>query len=160
MLVAQLAFKSRLSPFCFRDVIVRMFGVPPGAVEDLGALDQPLLDKIDIAVRKNPTLNWKVVQRGFWVHGVEDLRSFFASIERFTMKCHAERLSCPTLITQAENDTLAAGAVSFFDALTCQKALMRFTATEGAGGHCEMGNRSLLNGRVLDWLDETFDAVG
>ena len=144
----------------FRDVIVRMFGVPPGAVEDLGALDQPLLDKIDIAVRKNPTLNWKVVQRGFWVHGVEDLRSFFASIERFTMKCHAERLSCPTLITQAENDTLAAGAVSFFDALTCQKALMRFTATEGAGGHCEMGNRSLLNGRVLDWLDETFDAVG
>jgi hypothetical protein len=24
--------------------------------------------------------------------------------------------------------------------------------------HCEMGNRSLLNSRVLDWLDEQFDA--
>jgi len=31
------------------------------------------------------------------------------------------------------------------------------SAAEGAGGHCEMGNRSLLNGRVLDWLDEQFD---
>ena len=27
---------------------------------------------------------------------------------------------------------------------------------EGAGAHCEMGNRSLLNRRVLDWLDEQF----
>ncbi len=33
---------------------------------------------------------------------------------------------------------------------------MRFTVAEGAGGHCEMGNRSLLNNRVLDWLDEQF----
>jgi hypothetical protein len=31
---------------------------------------------------------------------------------------------------------------------------MRFTAAEGADGHCEMANRSLLNRRVLDWLDE------
>jgi len=34
--------------------------------------------------------------------------------------------------------------------------LMHFTAAEGADGHCEMGNRSLLNRRVLDWLDEQF----
>jgi hypothetical protein len=33
---------------------------------------------------------------------------------------------------------------------------VRFTTAEGAGGHCEMGNRSLLNARVLDWLDEQF----
>ena len=45
-------------------------------------------------------------------------------------------------------------------ALTCDKTLMRFAAAEGADGHCEMQNRSLLNARVLDWLDETFDANG
>ena len=42
------------------------------------------------------------------------------------------------------------------DALRCPKTLLRFTAAEGADGHCEMKNRSLLNRRVLDWLDEQF----
>jgi hypothetical protein len=60
------------------------------------------------------------------------------------------------LITQAENDALSAGAGAFYDALSCPKTLMRFIAAEGAGGHCEMGNRSLLNRRVFDWLDEQF----
>jgi hypothetical protein len=44
-----------------------------------------------------------------------------------------------------------------FDALECPKTMMHFSAAEGAGGHCEMGNRSLLNGRVLDWLDEQLE---
>ncbi len=101
-------------------------------------------------------LNWKVVQRGFWVHGVGDLRAYLASAELFTMKGRADLISCPTLITQAENDTLSAGAGAFYDALSCPKTLMRFTAAEGGDGHCEMGNRSLLNRRALDWLDEQF----
>lgn len=138
----------------FRTVIERMFGLPAEAVADLGALDQPILDKVEAIIRGNRQLNWKVVQRGFWVHGVDTLRAFLASAELFTMKGRAERIACPTLITQAENDTLAAGAGAFFDALTCPKTLLRFTAAEGADGHCEMRNRSLLNGRVLDWLDE------
>ena len=45
-------------------------------------------------------------------------------------------------------------------ALTCDKTLMRFTAADGADRHCGMQNRSLPNARVLDWLDETFDANG
>ena len=42
--------------------------------------------------------------------------------------------------------------------LTCPKALLEFTAAEGAGGHCEMGNRSLAMLRMLDWLDTTLAA--
>jgi dienelactone hydrolase len=140
----------------FRDVVVRMFGVPAEAVADLGALDQPIMDKLEALIRSNRQFNWKIVQRGFWVHGVDNLRAFFASAELFTMKGRAELIACPTLITQAENDVLAAGAGAFVDALTCRKTLMHFTAAEGADGHCEMGNRSLLNRRVLDWLDEQF----
>jgi dienelactone hydrolase len=141
----------------FRDILVRSFGVPPEAAADLGALDQAIIDKADAFIRSNRQLNWKVVQRGFWVHGVNDLRAYLASTELFTMRGRANLIRCPTLITQAENDGLAAGAGAFFDALECPKTLMRFSAMEGAGGHCEMGNRSLLNGRVLDWLDEQFD---
>jgi hypothetical protein len=47
-------------------------------------------------------------------------------------------------LTAAEDDHLAAGAQAFFDALRCAKELIRFTAAEGAGSHCEMTNRSLL----------------
>lgn len=140
----------------FRRVIIQKFGVPAEAVADLGALDQTLIDTMDAFIRSNPVLNWKVVQRGFWVHGVDNLRGFLASAELFTMRGHAERIQCPTLITQAENDGLAADAGFFFDALRCPKTLMRFTAAEGADGHCEMKNRSLLNRRVLDWLDAQF----
>ncbi|MGM4909944.1 alpha/beta hydrolase family protein [Rhizobium sp. 768_B6_N1_8] len=140
----------------FRRVIIQKFGVPAEAVADLGALDQKLIDTMDAFIRSNPVLNWKVVQRGFWVHGVDSLSAFLASAELFTMRGHAERIQCPTLITQAENDGLAADAGFFFDTLRCPKTLIRFTAAEGADGHCEMKNRSLLNRRVLDWLDAQF----
>jgi pimeloyl-ACP methyl ester carboxylesterase len=144
----------------FRNMAMYMFGVPAEAAKDLGTLDQPIMDKIDAAIRANPLLKWKIVQRGFWTHGVDDLRAYFASAELFTMKDRAGLISCPTLITQAENDILGAGAGAFYDKLTCQKTLIRFTAAEGAGQHCEMGNRSLLNRRALDWLDEQFEATG
>lgn len=140
----------------FRDVMVRHFGATPEAARDLGTLDQAVIDRADAYIRGNRQLRWKVVQRGFWVHGVDNLRDYLASAEHFTMRDRAGRITCPTLLTQAENDPLAAGAGAFFDALACSKTLLRFTASEGADGHCEMQNRSLLNGRVLDWLDEQF----
>ena len=123
---------------------------------DMGALDPRIIEAMDAFIRGDRQLNWKVVQRGFWVHGVSDLRAYLASTELFTMRGRAELIRCPTLLTQAEGDGLGAGAGAFHDALRCPKTLMRFTAAEGAEGHCEMGNRSLLNGRVLDWLDEQF----
>ncbi len=141
----------------FRDVVVRMFEIAPEAAKDLGALDQSLIERLDTYIRGNRQLNWKVVQRGFWVHGVDNLRAYLASAELFTMHGHAERIRCPTLITTAEHDALSAGAGAFVEALRCRKTLMHFTAREGADGHCEMQNRSLLNQRVLDWLDEQLE---
>jgi alpha-beta hydrolase superfamily lysophospholipase len=144
----------------FRTVFTRVLGLQPEAVTDLGILDQPAIDNADAFIRGNPVLNWKVVQRGFWVHGVDNLRDYLASAELFTMKGRAELIRCPTLLTQAEGDILAMDTGKFFDALRCPKALMRFTAAEGADGHCEMQNRSLLNRRAIDWLDEQFMVSG
>jgi alpha-beta hydrolase superfamily lysophospholipase len=140
----------------FRDIIVRSFGIAPEAAKDLGALDQSLIDRLDAHVRGDRQLHWKIVQRGFWVHGVDTLRAYFASAELFTMRGHVERIRCPTLITMAEHDVLSARAGMFMEALRCPKTLLRFTAAEGADGHCSMQNRSLLNQRVMDWLDEQF----
>lgn len=83
-------------------------------------------------------MNWKVVLRGFWVHGVDNLRAYFASAELFSMQGRADRIRCPTLITMAEHDTLAAEGGAFMEALRCPKTLIHFTAEEGADGHCSM----------------------
>lgn len=140
----------------FRSAFKRMFDLSDEDVSDLGKLDQSIIDSAEAFVRGNPSLNWKVVKRGFWVHGVDNFRDFLATAELFTLEGRAELIRCPTLITHAENDNLASDAEFMFGALRCPKTLLRFTAAEGAAGHCEMGNRSLLNRRALDWLDEQF----
>ena len=77
-----------------------------------------------------------------------------------TLEGRVERIACPTLLTTAENDPLSQGAAALLAELTCPKTLLAFTAAEGAGGHCEMANRSLANLRMLDWLDATLGLIG
>jgi dienelactone hydrolase len=139
----------------FREAALKLGGSPRSAAA-LGEMDQSVIDRLWALVEGNPGLHWKIVQRGFWVHGVDNLRDYLRAAEQFTMDGRAERIRCPTLLTRAERDPLAAGTQAFFDKLHCPKTLMPFTAAEGAGGHCEMTNRSLLNRRALDWLDEVF----
>jgi alpha-beta hydrolase superfamily lysophospholipase len=134
-------------------------GATPQAAANLGELDPAIVDRITQAVANNPGMRWKIIQRGFWVHGVDSMRDYLRAIEDFTMCGRAEAIACPTLIALAENDPLAASAQMFFDSLRCPKTLIRFSAAEGAGDHCEMGNRSLLNRRVLDWLDTKLAAI-
>ncbi|MFC4171726.1 alpha/beta hydrolase family protein [Microvirga sp. GCM10011540] len=136
----------------FRDFAIKL-GATPQAATHLGELDQSVLDRMMQVASDNPSFRWKIVQRGFWVHGVDNLRDYLRSAEQFTMDGRADAISCPTLMTLAEDDPLARGAEAFFDQLRCPKELVRFSTSEGAGEHCEMGNRSLLNRRVSDWLD-------
>lgn len=135
-----------------------MLGASPEAVRHLGEFDQGMLDRMTTIIESNRQLRWSIVQRGFWVNGVDTLRDFLRMSERFTIDGRVERITCPTLIAQAENDPIAETAEALFDKLTCRKTLIRFTASDGADGHCEMGNRSLLNRRVLDWLDDVLAA--
>jgi alpha-beta hydrolase superfamily lysophospholipase len=139
-----------------RDFVIYKLNVPREVAAHLGDLEETTIQTLDALIRKDRDLNWKIVKRGFWVHGVADLRSYLRSAEQFTMDGRSELIRCPTLLTMAENDSLGARAPSFYEALQCPKTLLRFTAAEGAGDHCEMQNRSLLNRRTLDWLDEHF----
>lgn len=71
----------------------------------------------------------------------------------YTLRGRAERIACPTLVCSAENDEIGVTARRLFDALTCRKEFVAFTAAEGAGAHCESGARAVFNQRALDWLD-------
>jgi pimeloyl-ACP methyl ester carboxylesterase len=137
----------------FRPVAM-MMGAPAVAAANLGSIDDGLLQKFSALISANKSLNWKVVQRGFWANGVSNLRGYLVEIERFTLEGRVDDIRCPTLLTAAQNDPLAKDAQRLYDALKCRKTLAAFTAASGAGDHCEMMNRSALNRTVLDWLDE------
>jgi alpha-beta hydrolase superfamily lysophospholipase len=119
-----------------------------------------VLQRIQDQIEQNRQQRWMFRQRGFWVHGVDSLEGYLRAIESFTMEGRAELIRCPTLVTCAENDALSGTALAFYDKLRCPKTLIRFSAAEGAGEHCEMHNRSLFNRRALDWLDETLSTAG
>lgn len=131
----------------------------PAILEKLGASKaHGLLDASVDLLGLDRKLRWVIVQRGFWVLGVDSFSAFVAAAETYTLEGRLGGVGCPTLLTAAENDPLARGAEAVFEGLGGPKTLLRFTAAEGAGAHCEMMNRSLVNRRVLDWLDERLGA--
>ena len=70
----------------------------------------------------------------------------------------AAQITCPTLVTSADDDRASTDAQQLFDALVCEKEHIHFTAAQGANMHCEMLNRSLANRKILDWLDNVLQA--
>lgn len=136
----------------FRAYVMKL-GASQAEAARLDHLPVAVMERLEKIIASDRKLQWSVVKRGFWVNGATTLRDYFASVERFTMDGRIEDICCPTLFMLAEDDTLAAGAQRFFEALRCRKTLVRFSRDEGAGEHCEMRNRSLVKRRVLDWLD-------
>jgi alpha-beta hydrolase superfamily lysophospholipase len=136
---------------------LRVGGVPASVIEQLrsGDLqgDEPMLSAIQQGIEANRSQRWAILQRGFWVHGVSSLADYFNSAAAFTLDGRAGNIRCPTLLATAEADPLSASAEQVYDALSCPKSLVQFKTAEGAGDHCEMLNRSLLDQRVFDWLD-------
>jgi pimeloyl-ACP methyl ester carboxylesterase len=120
----------------------------------------PAVDRaIERVMESNPTARWAITQ-GCFAMGVDTPRAFLASYLDYSLGDGvAERIACPTLICEAEEDIFFAGQPEeVYNHLTCPKTLLRFSGDEGAGAHCHSGAQRLAFARILDWLDETFDA--
>jgi hypothetical protein len=131
--------------------------LPEEALEDPSSIDPSLLKPIVDYIASDASLRWSVVQRAFWVHGIESLADYLRTAKDYELSSFVERISCPTLVTKAENDPVSRFAERLYDALTCPKKLLLFTEAEGAGDHCEAMARSLFHQRSFDWLDETLE---
>jgi pimeloyl-ACP methyl ester carboxylesterase len=122
-------------------------------------IDPALLDPMQARLDRpdaDPMQRWRLLQRGPWVHGKDTLYDYLADLCRFELSTVAAEIRCPTLLTMAERDPIASGAPHLIDAISAErKTLMRFSAAEGAGGHCEGFARRLYHQRTFDWLDET-----
>jgi predicted alpha/beta-fold hydrolase len=105
-------------------------------------------------IMSDSSRRWSIVQRAFWVHGSDSLADYLRVAKDYELSSVVDRIRCPTLVTQAENDPVSRFAGRLYDALTCPKELLRFTEAEGAGDHCEAMARSLFHQKCFDWLDE------
>jgi dienelactone hydrolase len=74
----------------------------------------------------------------------------------YTNEGYAQQIHCPTLICDNETDIVSTGQGQLLaDHLTCPTQFIRFTAAEGAEGHCEGMAGVVFYARAFDWLDAT-----
>jgi pimeloyl-ACP methyl ester carboxylesterase len=161
------AFEKRISAVIANDGvydygITNMGPVPPAqrAAAELAirAKDAPEMDKgIALAMKNSPTAAWAMTH-GMHAFGAPTPRAYVAATLDYHLRNGiAESISCPTLVCEAEDDMFFKGQPQqLYDHLTCPKTLMRFTSSEGAGAHCQVGAHRLAFGRMYDWLDQTF----
>jgi pimeloyl-ACP methyl ester carboxylesterase len=129
--------------------------LPPELMDRLSDVDPEDLDLHLAGLAVQPLLRWRFIQRGLWVHGLKTLGQYVIDMSRYRLSDVAGSISCPTLVAWAEGDAIAAGAERLYEALGCPKTLVRFTAAEGANGHCGGWSQSRFDQQVFDWLDDS-----
>lgn len=135
--------------------------VPPDKYDafdaSLRAEHAPEVDRaLDAAMKASPTSRWAITH-GMYCTGATTPRGYFAKALDFNVKDGiAEKISCPTLVLNPEDDLFFKGQPQqLFDHLTCRKTMIHFSSAEGAGAHCQVGATRLSCARIFDWLDET-----
>jgi dienelactone hydrolase len=160
------AFEKRIAALIANDGVydygaANLSSVPPAqlaAVKQMLKAEQaPGLDAaLAMAMKKSPTANWGITH-GMYAMGAPTPRAYLAAALSYNLADGvAEKISCPTLVCEAEDDLFFKGQPQqLFDHLTSRKTLMKFTRDEGAGAHCQVGAERLAYARIYDWLDET-----
>ncbi|WP_406137720.1 alpha/beta hydrolase family protein [Streptomyces sp. NBC_01089] len=111
---------------------------------------------LDTVMAQSVSARW-LVHNGLWTLGVSGADELLDAFRAYTLEGVAERVTCPTLVLEAENDQFFAGQPQrVLSALTCPKELISFREDEGGGEHCHEGAVALWHQRAFDWLDTVF----
>ena len=111
---------------------------------------------LNILIESDPNIRFNM-KHGTWTAGVNTPFELIQRSKNYTIKNIAQNIKCPTLVLDAEKDDSFPGQPKkVFEALTCPKKYILFTAGEGAEEHCQCGAPALSNQRIFDWLDDTF----
>jgi hypothetical protein len=79
----------------------------------------------------------------------------YQTVATYRLGDEVKDIATPLLITDPEDEQFFPGQPrQLYDLVDCPKELVRFTAHEGASGHCEPLARSLRDTRIFDWLDQ------
>ena len=79
----------------------------------------------------------------------------YQAVSAYRLGGEEKQIATPLLITDPEDEQFWPGqSQQLYDQLPGRKELVRFSAEEGASGHCEPTARSLRETRIFDWLEE------
>jgi hypothetical protein len=93
--------------------------------------------------------------------GLESAYDVYKELEKYNLDGVAERITCPLLITDPEEEQFWPGQPTrLYEAVSTpeeKKALVHFSAAEGASSHCEPRALALRDERIFNWLDEILE---
>ncbi|MGB2851529.1 MAG: hypothetical protein WBC01_07670 [Solirubrobacterales bacterium] len=96
-------------------------------------------------------------------YGKETPFDVYQALADYTLDGIAERIECPILITDPDNEQFWPGeSKKLHDAVSTpaeKKALVAFSEAEGADSHCEPRALGLRDQRVFDWLDTILASI-
>lgn len=128
--------------------------LPPDVVAQLDTGDPATLNAaIEAVAKQMPQIDY-AVQRGMLTHGVPTPLDWVKTLRNYTIRGLADRIACPTLVCEGEQDVRGGDARPLYDAITAPKTYMLFKTEEGAGEHDEAGAATRFSQVVFDWLDE------
>ncbi len=89
-------------------------------------------------------------------HGIISVSGYIQEMLSYDLKGVAQQITCPTIITTTggKDPLLGGQSQELYDAVEGPKRLLRFSAEEGAGDHCEAGAPALFYQKVFDALEE------
>lgn len=129
--------------------------LPHGLVK---LLDEGQVEKFDremaLGMRLSPETarTWAFRARPYGTSGYGET---IQAVRRYTAEDVASEVMTPLLILSPENEQFWPGQAERLAELTASvSTLIRFTAAEGADGHCQPLARTLTAQRMFDWLDE------
>jgi pimeloyl-ACP methyl ester carboxylesterase len=112
-------------------------------------------NEITQAMKEDVTTKW-FFENGLWTFGISSPAEFIQALKKYSLKCVAQNIKCPTLVINNEKDSFLVGQPKqLYDALTCPKTYLEFTVEDTAQAHCEMGAIAISTEKIFNWLDET-----
>lgn len=117
--------------------------------------EEDIEEAVQELMKHNTGMRW-AIENGKFTFQAHSAIELIEKTEPYTPEGIAEKIVCPTLVCEAEDDHAFNGQPGqLYNALICPKAYRKFTKKEGAEEHCHFGALQLFNHEIFEWLDQT-----
>jgi pimeloyl-ACP methyl ester carboxylesterase len=155
------AFEPRLAALILNDGIysyhdTNIQAVPPFLAQwIMSGRDDDANAVAGMLMPHDTALRW-ALRNGVWTFGAKSVAEYVRMTKPYTLEGVADKIRCPTLVCDAEDDFFFRGQPQrVYEALTCKKDIFSFGSAEGASEHCHVGALTFFHQRIFSWLDRT-----
>jgi hypothetical protein len=87
-----------------------------------------------------------------WRHGASSAAELLLRMRSFDATAEVGKIKARTLVIDGEDEEYGQ-AKALFDALTCPKDYLKFSAKDTASLHVQVGALAFSTSRILDWVE-------